>query len=181
MPILAVDQFGRIYETSPDREDGLGYGGRPETVDQQDLTLGSAYLNAQNRRRQELVRSHQSQKIQDHIDEREAAVRAYHQAQARRQIEIDERRNDDHRLRDALTKKAVAMGCSCEYSTGMSGNVLSANGQSGWAGMSRDQKTLHHALSGMGSNTAYLPDPMEVRQARMNAEANRILRLKARR
>ena len=71
-------------------------------------------------------------------------------------------------------------GCACEYKTPMSGNVMTANGQSGWAGMNRDQQTIHHVLSGMGNNVAYALDPIEAKQAQMNEHAKNVLRTKAR-
>lgn len=186
MPILAVDKMGRIYQTSPDREDGLGFGYAPECVDQQDVTLGSAYLKAQAQRRNELIKLHRDNQNEDAY---EAAMGR--QAEMKRQQKARRARAEAHMyenptLVDAITKRAHAqamegMGCACEYSTAMSGNVMTANGQSGWAGMSRDQQAIHNAVNGIGRDVAHAVDPVEAEQLAQKLNAERILRLKARR
>jgi hypothetical protein len=181
MPILAVDQFGRIYETSPDREDGLGFGQRPECVSQGDLTLGAAYLKSQAVRQRELIQLKRDQRAMDAED---ATTRAIAQRSFEARVKRDRaeaRMLENPVMREALTRKALAMGCDCEYSTPMSGNVMTANGQSGWRGMSRDAQMIHHAVTGEGVNTAYQVDPEEELQHRQRVEAERLLRLKARR
>lgn len=178
MPILAMDQYGRIYQTSPDRADGLGYGCSPESVPQGDLTLGSAYLKAGAERTAELIRRKRQQDILDH-QERQQKIANFNRVQiGKRQAEMEERSLDNPEIQATARKKALAMGCECEYKTSMSGNVMTANGQSGWAGMSRDQQTIHHALTGMGNNTAHRVDPVEAEMFRQNQEAMRIIRLK---
>lgn len=181
MPILAVNQFGQIYETSPDREDGGGYGGSPECVSQGDLTLGAAYIKSQAARQQELLKQRRDNKYLDAKDAttRMIAFAAAKNAKAKNAAEA--RLLADPKVQKAATQKALNMGCSCEYSTPMSGNVMTANGQKGWAGMSRDQQVIHYAVTGQGSNVAHRADPAEVAQANQRAQAERILRLKARR
>lgn len=183
MPILALGPNGKIYQTSPDRADGLGFGCAPQVVEQQDLTLGSAYLKSQDRRRQELIRAHQNQQILDAQSARAQEVALRKQAEARRRQAAEARMYENPDLVNAVTKRAImnGMGCSGEYSTAMSGNVLTSNGQSGWRGMSRDQKTIHHAITGAGANTAFRPDPEEMRQKQMMKHAENSLRMKARR
>ena len=183
MPILAVDQNGRIYQTSPDRADGKGYGSSPECVNEGDLTLGSAYLKSQKAQREEVLRQRRAQEILDREDEiaRYNAKLRRRQQSRRNQHEAEAALNQDSQ--QALIKRSMMNGCTCAEPvvTSMSGNGLSHNGRQGWDGMSRDQKTIHHALTGQGSNTAYFSDPIEVEQMRQKAEAERILRLKARR
>lgn len=180
MPILALDHLGNLIETSPDREDGLGYGRSPEMVDQGDVTLGAAYLNAQARRTNEQMRLQTAQRKQDQLDaQRIAASKMKSQLtkvnQARReQIQIDPR------VQQAQMKKAVQQKCTCDYKSPMGGNVMTANGMSGWAGMNRDQQTIHHVLSGMGRNVAHALDPVEARQAQMRGMAQKAMTMKAR-
>lgn len=179
MPILAVDQFGRIYSTSPDSEDGTGFGNSPGCVDQTDLTLGSAYLKAQARRRQEHLGAHRAQKLSDEVDRiNRANARVRAKAQRQKQIGHNEMMLNPG-IQRAAQKKALMAGCSCDYKTSMSGNVMTANGQSGWAGMSRDQQVIHHAVTGMGNNTAHKVDPSEARAHQMRVEATRLMRLNA--
>ena len=188
MPHLAVNQFGQIYMTSPDRDDGMGYGGSPQTVQQGDLTLGAAYLKSQAARTRELL---QYKRNQAHRD-RQALMGAARQEQKRRVLAAEEARknriHDDPMLRKAVTTMAAkqyqmkgAMGCGCDYKTQLGGNVASANGMSGFAGKTRDEQTIHAVISGFGAKQARPVDPVEARQHQMKVDAERIMRLKARR
>lgn len=188
MPILAVDQFGRIYETSPDRADGLGYGSSPECVDQQDLTLGSSYLKAQERRRHELVQAHRVQAAQDALDSREAANRARRKAESRRRQEAEAETYNHPRVAESsyLAARSQSMGCEscgggCGHRTVLSGNGLTANGQTGFRGMSRDQQAIYAAVNGLGNHAHHAVDAEEAEQLRHKIAAERILRMKARR
>lgn len=186
MPILALGPNGQLYATSPDREDGLGLGYEPECVDQSDLTLGSVYLKAQEQRRAETLRRYRQNQIMDAKDNA-FQMRSRMIAFAKQKRDAAEARmyeNPD--MVEAITKKAHAQAmagahCPCEYRTQMSGNAMTHNGQSGWRGMSRDQQAIHHAVTGMGYNVAHAADPEEVRQLQHKLEAERILRVKARR
>lgn len=186
MPILAVDSLGRIYSTSPDRSDGLGYGDSPECVGQHDLTLGSAYLKSQARQRDENIRRYRQNQMVDAMD-REALSRQQFVNEARRRSEeAQAKMYENPMLVQAITKKAhqqamSGAGCECAYETAMSGNAMTANGQNGYRGMSRDQQAIHSAAHGLGRNPAHAVDPVELRQLQHKLEAERILRLKARR
>lgn len=180
MPILALNQFGEIYETSPDREDGTGYGRSPHVVDQRDLTLGAAYLKAQNDRQQEQMRNYQARVAEDIIEQSRRQMWQRQMGEMRR-LEAHEARTLNHpAIQKELFKKATMQGCKCEHKTPTGANGLSANGMFGWHGMSRDQQTIHHVMSGMGANTAYALDPEEAHQAQMREHANNALRRKAR-
>lgn len=181
MPILKVDSMGNLYTSSPDREDGGGYGESPECQSQGDVTLGSAYLKAGAERTRSLLKSRQDQQWLDNHDMRMKEIgRANRQIKLRNDQAID-MMSRNPKVKEAVTKQALAMGCPCEYSTPMSGNVMTANGQSGWAGMSRDQQTIHNAITGMGMDTSFGVDPVENEQYRHKIQADRLLRLKARR
>ena len=180
MPILALNQFGQIYETSPDREDGLGYGRSPEVVDQSDLTLGAAYLKAQNERRNSQIHRHHAQKLQDQMDMHHRVMR---QRQMGAMHAMEQRHNKmmEHPvMKQEMIKRAAMQGCACEYKSKLTGNVMTANGMDGWAGMNRDQQAIHHALTGQGNNVAFALDPVEAHQASMKQHLNRTLRGKAR-
>lgn len=176
---LAVDSMGRIYEVSSDRADGLGDGKYPECAGQSDTTLGSVYLKAQAKRTNDLLRSKQQQAIMDQQDRMQKMSQRQILKQAMKRDEAIGRMQNHPAMKDALIKKAVSMGCACEDSPQMAGK-LTANGQSGWRGMSRDQKIIHHELTGMGHNVAFLPNPQEIRQHADNKRMMDMLRIKAR-
>ncbi len=181
MPILALGPDGRMYVTSGDTSVGSGYGYHPEVVEEGDLTLGSAYLKSQNHQRNQLVKN---AKEREHMTAMDAGLERQRKLNAQKQREQharEERQLDNHGLQDALKKRALSMGCECDPSTPMDGNVMSANGMTGFNGMSRDQQAIHHAVTGMGRNTAYSVDPIEKRQHEMKKDAQRIMHLKARR
>jgi hypothetical protein len=180
MPILALNQFGQIYETSPDTEDMTGYGRSPHSVDQQDLTLGNAYLKSQAVRRNAQIGRQQAQEIQDTVDAYNRAVKARRKMEQRLMEEREAEVMSNPALKQQVLKQAVMQGCKCEETRPLTGNVFSANGMSGWAGMTRDQQAIHHVLSGMGNNVAHALDPMEARQAQMRDYANHVMRSKAR-
>ena len=68
MPILRVDSMGRLYESSPDRADGLGYNGHPEVVSVTDLTLGSVHLKQQAAHRRNVMGERSAVQQQAAID-----------------------------------------------------------------------------------------------------------------
>ncbi len=180
MPILRVDSMGRLYSSSSDREDGGGYGGHPECVTEGDLTLGSAYLKSQASRRDSVLKLRRDQR---QLDAQEHAQKIQNDELKRRfrvQEAAEARVLENPEMREAGVRKALAMGCSCDYKTPMSGNVMTANGQSGFAGMTRDQQTIHNVVSGMGTNTAFGVDPEEAKQHNMMKAAERQIRLKSR-
>lgn len=180
MPILKIDSMGNIYQSSPDREDGGGYGGHPECVSQGDLTLGSAYLKSQESRRNQILKLRRDQKQLDHQEYLQKIQNAELQHRFRQKEARESEMQSDPVMREAGVKKALSMGCPCDYKTPMSGNVMTANGQSGFAGMSRDQQVIHSVVSGRGSAQAFGIDPVEKRQHDMKVAAERAIRLKAR-
>lgn len=182
MPRLAVDQFGQIYETSPDRDDGMGFGSRPECVAQGDLTLGSAYIKTQSTRQQELIKLRRDNKAMDAEDEMTRRIAQTDRNRQRHKEMAEIRMNQSPQVREAVLRKALTDNSDTgEYSTPMSGNVMTANGQSGWKGMTRDQQTIHHVTMGQGHNVAHRVDPVEEEQRNQRLQAERILRLSARR
>lgn len=176
---LAVDHLGRVYEMSSDRADGLGNGKYPSCQSQSDLTLGNAYLKAQADRRVDLLRKQRQNQIitaQDEIN----AVRAK-QSKAQAQMREDAKALIDQHpvVKQNLLKKALQMGCSCDQSNQMAGK-LTANGETGWNGMNRDQKIIHHELVGMGYDVSHRSDPTQMRNHQMMKRAENLMRIKAR-
>ena len=182
MPILAVDQNGQIYVTSADRADGMGYSSSPECVTVGDLTLGAAYLKSQSRQNQSLLHAHRQQRLVDAKEARDATMYRKQIEKEARKARAEDAMYANPETQERLLRRAVGMnGCGCEsVPTGMSGNAMTANGQTGFAGMSRDQQTIYNALTGRGNATAFGVDPVEQEQAQHKMRANRILRSKAR-
>lgn len=172
MPILAVDQFGELYETSADRADGLGYKGHAKKVSQGDVTLGAAYLKSGRDQRNANIKEARMRAEEDRQDQ--ILKKQYDAQKKARQARIarDEALHDDHRREKALMGRALAMGCSCDYNTPGVGNVMSSNGQRGWAGMNQSEKAIHHALSGMGTDVSYAPSASEMYQLQMQRKAD---------
>lgn len=181
MPILAVDSMGKLYVTSPDREDGLGHGGYPEVVDQGDLTLGASYLKAQSRRTADLIRSKRIRDMEDRRDQNSARFIKARNTEKRIRDEREAQLLNHPDIQMAATKKALNMGCACDsLPTRMSGNGLTSNGQTGIAGLTRDQQTIQYLTTGFGHNQAYHIDPSEMEQHQHNSLAMKHLRSRAR-
>lgn len=152
MPVLKVDKYGRVYQTGRDSENGTGYGGHAEPVTQGDMTLGAAYLKAQKKQQDEVIRINRIRKIEDHQN-RVSAELAHKKAQAKKhkaRRELGLLDNEAYQLN--LQKKALSMGC-CQNSDTIKG--LSANGLSGFAGMTRNEKAIHQHLSGARVSSAH--------------------------
>lgn len=175
MPILAVDQMGRIYQTSGDRADGLGFGHYPECEGQSDTTLGAAYLKSQRRQQQELLNRKRNQQI---LDTHEKQVIGYKRqmGQAKRHREKQASKSLQH---PSVFKRALQMGCSCDYNGPFGGNVMTANGLRGLAGMSRDQQVIHTEVIGLGNAQAHPVNPVLSAHAEGRKVADRYLRLTA--
>jgi hypothetical protein len=180
MSRLAVNQFGQIYATDPDREDGGGYGYTPECVSQQDVTLGSAYLKAQGVRQGDLLKLRRDQQFLDQEEAAQRRIANHNRTIAEKRDMAQARMLENPAMKAAVLKKALGEGCDCEYRTPMSGNVMSANGQFGILGMTPDQQTIHSVAMGRNSGV-HRVDPNEARQAAERAAAQKIMRLRARR
>jgi hypothetical protein len=172
-----MDQMGNLYQVSGDRADGLGFGHYPTSVSQTDVTLGAAYLKAQGQRTHDQITRMRAQKAQDNRDalmgrlaadrkrsitRREAAMGAI----ARHPV-----------VMDRLTRQALQMGHCDGCCNGMNGNTLTANGQSGWRGMSRDQQIIHHTLTGMGADVSRRVDPVEANKKNLMRHVETVLRV----
>ena len=55
MPILALDQFGKIIVSDRDRSDGKGYGAEAVSVERRDNTLDNAYLMSERQNEAEIA------------------------------------------------------------------------------------------------------------------------------
>lgn len=177
MPILAVDKFGQIYETSPDREDGLGIKDYPENAYQLDCTLGNAYLKSEAKQREFALKERQSRKLEEARDMAHRAEQMRrHKAQLQHEAKMGRMMNDPE-IHKQQVRRAVQQGCKCEYKQGITGNAMSANGLMGYHGMSRDQQVVHHALNPhkYKHNPAFGIDAEEQKQHQMRTEAYRLL------
>lgn len=180
MPILSVNQFGQIYQTSGDTEDMGGFGAYPEQVHQGDVTLGAAYLKAQQAHTKSILDMKQKQKLQDELEaQQKVRLEALKRAKARSNMAQAERARNPL-VQNAVMHLALTRPPRADYRLPLSGNALSANGQHGYDGMTRDARVINGYTMGYG-NQAHHVDRSEAEQQRHMAEAMRILRLSARR
>lgn len=183
MPILAVDKFGRIYQTSSDREDGLGINAYPEACEQQDMTLGNAYLKSEAKRNDMIMRERLQQRLMEAEEKSfEAEMRNKARSMARKELLEQAIMSSNEELQQNRLRKALQMGCECEYKQGVTGNALSANGQLGEKGWSRDERAIQHALnpSKYPRNPAFSVDPSEEEQHRNRMAAYKVLQSRSR-
>lgn len=179
MPILAVDQMGRIYQTSGDRADGLGFGAYPTCESQSDTTLGSAYLKSQARRTAELLNRKRNQAILDKREQQMGQARAMRARQIQNQNMQKHLMMQNPDVRRAVLKQGLKVPNSLEYKGPTGGNVMSANGLKGLAGMTRDQQVIHNTVLGLGQAQAHPVDPTLVKINQGREAADRLLRIKA--
>lgn len=178
MAYLAVDRYGRVYTTSGDRDDGRGFGRYPSPQGQTDVTLGAVYLKAQAKRSQDILRARQDQ---DELNRRDAVARQQRKARqlmGNWQSAVRTAFMRHPAVNEAALKKAIQMGCNPETSGQMAGK-LSANGQTGWNGMTYDQKVIHNEVTGMGYNVTRPADPQLIRNHFMDKQLENALRIKA--
>ena len=181
MPILALDQYGRIYETSPDRMDGLGYKSHARPVGHGDLTLGNAYLKSQAAYQSDVLRERQAMAAEARADQIQRLNQIKRDAKERQRAAEENAMMQQPERKKLQTLKALRMNGQCSCPTNeISGDGLTANGQRGYAGMNRDQQVIHQHLAPGAMSAAHPVDPMEVYQARMKDEANRYILANAR-
>lgn len=163
MPILRVDQFGRLYESGRDSENGTGYNRHAAPVSQGDVTLGAAFLKANKAYQNEVIKNARLRKLEGVIDAQELSQARKKLAAERNKAMNEAILAENQAYQTMLKKKAVSMGCACEkLSTPMSGNGMTANGLRGFAGMSRDQQIIHRHLMGLGADPSSMISKDEV-------------------
>lgn len=130
MPILAVDKFGRLYESDPDRHDGLGYKGEVPKTDYGDLTLGNAFLRAESKRARQQTISSITQAIQDQQDRMLAQARALRARNIKRAQDMARDAERNQASQDYLVMKGALQTMREESPTqiGLSGDGMYANG-----------------------------------------------------
>ena len=175
-----MDQFGRIYESDPNRADGGGFGKHATPVTQGDVTLGSAYLKSQAAQHTEAIKE---QKIR-HLEDQQARQKLRSERDELARIKIKAANEaelaSNRQYQQNLQRKALSMGCDCNQARPLTGNVMTANGQFGYAGMNRSQKTIHERTMGAPVVSAFQVDPIEAEQARMKQQANAYINAEAR-
>lgn len=142
MPILAMDQFGRVYETDPDQPDGSGYKGATPCVEYtKDVVLGGST------RREEIKRNAFSNaeadynRRMDRLEEDRCRMRAERQ---KIQDEIDAREDEEAQKPEnqrTLLQRAAEQGTLGWLTPGMS-----ANGEMGAYGRTKEQLGAQLAL-----------------------------------
>ena len=150
---IKIDQFGRFYETSSDREDGKGYKSHAAPVTQGDVTFGAAHSKAMTEHMNSIKRDMHSRAIEDRQAEitarQQMGARAAGRAHAHREMAL--RDNDSYQSGLLLTALDQGYDCCCEGS--------SVNDQT--------QQAIKGAL-GMGKAMAFPVDPIEAHQAQLN-------------
>lgn len=181
--MLKVDQTGRLYETSPDREDGKGFKSYATPVSSGDVTFGAVHSRALADHSRSVKRDMMNRAEED----RQKNVRAVQNMNrkvmmgARADAEQKLREDEDYQLN--LLRMGVQqsqMGCNCDSSYSQSGNGLSANGMKGQMGLDRTQRAINHHVSGIGADTAYAVDPVEAYQAQLKTIADQMIIAQAR-
>jgi hypothetical protein len=172
MPILALDQFGNIHESDRDRSDGKGFNRSPSAVARRDNTLDNSHLISEHQQEADVAYNRAADAVTDAFDRRVSRARAgERQAQAARNAR-DEDTVNSQSYRELMTKRAMGTHDDhCQCTTMMSGHGLTANGQKGYAGMSRDDRAIHKHLNGLGAApAAYQQD--ELAQQALQSQAN---------
>jgi hypothetical protein len=152
--MIKIDKFGRLYETSSDREDGRGYKAHPTPVTQGDVTFGAAHTKAMTDHTNSIKRDMHNRMIEDRQNAFSARQQMGAAKAARNSAAREMSLRDNDAFQDALLRRAVMSGtnCRCENDT--------VNDQT--------QKAIKGAL-GMGANNAFPVDPIEAHQAQLNA------------
>jgi hypothetical protein len=163
MPILRVDSMGRLYESSPDRADGLGYGGHAPGVTQGDMTYGATYLKSQQQYQQNVMRDKQMQAAQDRLDavNRDKLRRQALQNRQREMMQGEFMKNP--KVKNAMIKRGLAMGCN---GAGQPGSVTPRPDQT--------QQAIKQLMNTGRSNLAGRISKDEALQNAHATQANRI-------
>jgi hypothetical protein len=173
MPILRVDSMGRLYESSPDRADGLGYGGHAPGVTQGDMTYGATYLKSQQQYQQNVMRDKQMQAAQDRLDavNRDKLRRQALQNRQREMMQGEFMKNP--KVKNAMIKRGLAMGCNC---AGQPGAGQPGAGQPGSVTPHPDQtqQAIKQLMNTGRSNLAGRISKDEALQNAHATQANRI-------
>lgn len=180
MGYLKVDQMGKIYETSSDQADGSGFKGYAGESGWGDVTLGATYLKASQKQRNENIRN---KKMRDIEDKQNEFIRMRNEANKIKKSRIaraEQELLDNTQYQDVMMKKALKADNSSEIR--QSGG-LSANGMSGFAGMTQSQQAIHQHMGTMGTSEARAShgiSELEKQQAYLNAQADKQILAEAR-
>lgn len=181
--MLKVDKLGRLYETSPDREDGKGFKSYAVPVSSGDVTFGAVHSRALDSHSKSVKRDMMNRAEEDRQKNVRAVQRMNQKVMMGARADAEAKLRDNEDYQEKLLRMGVQqsqMGCECDSSYKLSGNGLSANGQPGQMGLDRTQRAINHHVSGIGADAAYAVDPVEAYQAQLRDIANQQILQQAR-
>lgn len=163
MPILRVDKFGRLYESSRDRADGLGYNRHADAVNVSDLTLDAVYLTQQENQKREALKHRMLSAAQDEQARMEKVRQARNARLAQLKAQNEELLRQNRSVQNNLIRRGLAspvydksLGCPCPD-------------------QNLTQQSISHVMTGMGKDvTSRVPRTELVQQSHL-AKAERIL------
>ena len=163
MPILKVDSHGRLYESSRDRADGLGYNRHADNVDTSDVTLDSVYLSQQEKQKRDALKLNELNKYQDRVNKLKQAQWARNVQKAKIKAQSEELLRQNRQVQNNLIRRGLAsplydksLGCPC-------------------ADQNLTQQSISHVMTGMGRDTTSRVPRTELLQQSHQAKAEQIL------
>ena len=150
MPILAIDKFGRYYETDPDSSEGEGCKGVTPMATTGDVSFDGSISSADAFRQRDRYETNAGFAA---IDAREEAAAANeNQLRINRNIRAEEANFNAHRPENMkrLVNTGIAqskmLNSVVAGNVGLSGNGMTSNGMVGKAGMGRQEMGAQIAL-----------------------------------
>lgn len=169
MSILRVDKYGRLYQSSRDRADGLGYSHHARPAEQRDLTYGCAHTRGvmgQEWRTMTEREAIATQDRQDQVDRRNH----YKKLQAKRRRELTEEYAMDNDLyKRNMLRQALQMGHYCPVAERAKLEHRRRH----------EQMAVSNKMSGMGVDVTHRVDPQEAAQIAHQAKFANILAVQA--
>jgi len=150
MPILAIDKFGRYYETDPDSSEGDGCKGEVPTSVTGDVSFDNSISQADNYRQLDRARTNAGFAALDVMEE--AAIAKENRLRAARAAKFEQDNFNAHRpetirrLVNTGLNQSKMLNSVVEGNIGLSGNGMTSNGLTGKAGMGRQEMGAQIAL-----------------------------------
>lgn len=169
MGYLKRDKQGRIYETSPDLQNG-GFKGYPTPVDSaKDNTLGASHTRAVNDVTSQQRSTQYQNAVIDQTEFEKSKIYNQRKAQAKRLKAQREELLSRPEYQEQLLRKALTQQDSGNnYKVGLSGYGLTPNGQMGERGLTDNQKAIKDAVFGNATTLAPRISQLEAEQHRLN-------------
>lgn len=167
MPILAMDKYGRLYETGRDRADGRGFSSHARPVSTSDTTLGAVYLNQQEETQRQALKE---QMLNDQ-QARQAKLKRAQQVEAAKKAKFKEQTEEILRQNRSVQNNLIRRGLSTPLHGADFGCPCSDQNQT--------QQSISHVMSGMGRDVTLRAPRTELLQQAHQNRAEKILRNQA--